>query len=216
MKVGIVEDHFLFLELLSKICVEECGHSVVATVTSGSAAVDALAAYRPELLLIDIGLPDIDGFEVLRRVRLFPRYLPRVIVISGVIKPYIVYQTARANVHGFIYKRSESIVGLRKAITEVSQKRTYFCPPFTDFQKLRREDPFSFDKVLTNREQLVLTAVSRLLTDDEIADMLSISRRTVETHRLSICHKLNLESRTQLIRYAHECGFPSVEAPHAR
>ncbi len=213
MKIAIVEDERLFREVLRNVCVSELGHSVVGEAGSGREALTVIPSTLPDLLVLDIHLPDMDGFEVLRMVRR-KRALIRTLVISSYFNDYTLCRIERAGVQGFIDKSTNTMDELGAAIAAIDGGRTYFPPPFTEARRLHGRNPVAFDKVLTDREQTVLGLVGEPLSDAEIADLLGLSPETVEKHRFNIMRKLGLHSRAESARFARRCGLtrPPVSA----
>jgi len=212
MKIVIVEDFLMVRDIVRAACSREPDLEVVAEAASGSEAVAVIIQTRPDVVLLDLGLPDFDGFEVLNRIR-DRGDESRILVLSGHGSPYLTYRVERAGIHGFVDKRVETVDRLRDAFAAFRANRTFFAGTFLEIQARRRGDPFSFDKVLTDQEILVLSLVAHCFDDARIAEYLKISRRTVESHRTSIMRKLDLHSRTAIMHFAHAQGFASGSVP---
>lgn len=201
----------MFREVLRKICEHDLRLPVVGEAPDGRKAVEVVAATKPDLVLLDLHLPHLDGFEVLAQIR---KAVPEVavLVLSSHCDDYTVFRAEQAGVQGFVDKNTNSIEGLKAAIASVSQGKPTFSEAFRRIRAERKADPNAFDKVLGNRERTVLALVGQSLKDSEIATRLGISEQTVSTHRLNIIHKLGLANTTELVRYAREHGF-TLEAP---
>ena len=206
MKIAIVEDERLFREVLRSVCVSELGHEVVGEAGTGRDALPVIAATVPDLLVLDIHLPDMDGFEVLRMVRR-KRALIKTLVISSYFNEYTLCRTERAGVQGFIDKSTNTVAELGMAISAIDGGKTFFPRPFTEARREHGRNPVAFDKVLTDREQTVLSLVGEPLSDAEIALELGLSPETVEKHRFNIMRKLGLRSRAESARFARRCGL---------
>lgn len=206
VKVVVVEDEAILRELLSAYCVRIFDCNVVAAVADGLQAVEAIVRNAPDMVLLDLRLPGLDGLDVVERVR-SQGLFPRILILSSVCNLYTAYKIERAGIHGFLYKGATMPLSLREAMTAVSQGRNYFCPIFKSYKRARLDNPVFFDKILSAREQTVLTMVSDGMTDIEIALVLRISPRTVESHRMSILRKLGFRSKLDLERYGRSCGF---------
>lgn len=211
MKIALVEDERLFRDVLRKACTAELGHEVVAEAGTGREALLVVPAAFPDLLILDIHLPDMDGFEVLRSVRR-KRALLKTLVISSYFDDYMLCRIERAGVQGFIDKSTNTVSELSLAITEIERGSTYFPRPYTEASRAHSRNPIAFDKVLTDREQTILSLVGEPLSDAEIAVQLKVSPETVEKHRFNIMRKLGLQSRAESARFARRCGLtpPSV------
>jgi two-component system response regulator NreC len=201
----------MFREVIRRICEVELRHQVVGEAEDGRKAVGIILEQKPDLILLDLHLPGLDGFGIIERVR---KQLPEVLilVLSSHCDDYTVYRAERAGVQGFVDKNTNSVNALKQAIAAVAAGRSSFSEAFRKVRAKRHSDPVSFDKVLGNREREVLLLVGQSLRDHEIAQKLGISEQTVSTHRLSIIRKLGLENTTELVRYAREHGF-TLEAP---
>lgn len=201
----------MFREVLRKICEEELQHQVVGEADDGRRAIQVVTQTRPDMVLLDLHLPGVDGFGVIEEIRkTVPDVL--VLVLSSHCDDYTVFRAERAGVQGFVDKNTNSVTALKQAIGLVSLGKASFSDAFKKIRALRHTNPQSFDKVLGNRERTVLTLVGQSLRDSEIAQKLGISEQTVATHRLNIIRKLGLENTTELVRYAREHGF-TLAAP---
>lgn len=211
MRIVIIEDHLMFREVLRRICEVDLRHHVVGEADDGRRAVDVVAAAKPDLVLLDLHLPNLDGFGVVEEIRkILPDVL--VLVLSSHCDDYTVYRAERANIQGFVDKNTNSVAALKNAISAVAAGRNVFSEAFKRVRAKRHSDPRAFDKLLGNREREVLALVGLSLRDADIAHKLEISEQTVSTHRLNIIRKLGLKNTTELVRYAREHGF-TLSAP---
>jgi DNA-binding NarL/FixJ family response regulator len=206
MKIAIVEDERLFRDILRKACTAELGHEVVGEAGTGKEALAVVPAVLPDLLILDIHLPDMDGLDVLRSIRR-KRALLRTLVVSAYFDEYTIGRIERAGVQGFIDKSVNTVGELSNAIRTIEAGSTYFPDPFTEARRAHGRNPFAFDKVLTDREQTILSLVGEPLSDAEIATQLDLSPETVEKHRFNIMRKLGLRSRAESARFARRCGL---------
>lgn len=199
----------MFREVIHKVCVTDFGHQVVGQAGDGATAVSVILREQPDLLLLDLQLPDMDGFTIIETVR---KILPalRIIVITSALGDYTIFRAEQAGIDGFVDKNANSLDSLRVAIETVAAGRRYLAPSFARAHEARIANPRSFDKVLTERERHVLTLIGQSLSDDEIADELKVSFNTVATFRSRIMKKLNVRSTPKLIRYAIEHGFTQM------
>ena len=202
----------MFREVLRKVCAVDLGHDVVGEAGDGQQAVQIVAETRPHLVLLDLHLPTLDGFGVVEAIR---KHAPQVkiLVLSSHCDEYTVFRSERAHVQGFVDKNTNSVAMLQAAIGAVAQGRVWFSDAFLKAKAARLRDPRSFDKILTERERDVLALVGLPLSDAEISAELHIAIETVEKHRFNILRKLELQSTTELVRYAREHGFTLTARP---
>jgi DNA-binding NarL/FixJ family response regulator len=212
VRILIVEDHLMFREVLRKICVEELRYTVVAETDDGARAVELACLTQPDLLLLDLHLPSLDGFGVVEETR---KRVPamKVLVLSSHCDEYTVFRAERARVQGFVDKNTNTVATLKEAIAAVAEGKAWFSEAFRRVKKQRIGDPRSFDKLLTDRERAVLTLVGEPLTDREISERLQIAEDTVAKHRFNILRKLELQTTAELVRYARDHGFTLSARP---
>lgn len=196
----------MFREVLRKVCVEELKHEVVGEAEDGPSAVQIVGRTAPDLVLLDLHLPGLDGFGVIEEIRKrFPNL--RILVLSSHCDEYTVFRAERAYVQGFVDKNTNTVAKLKSAITTLDENKVWFSEAFLQTKNARINDPRSFDKLLTPRERDIVVLVGSAMSDAKIADQLRISVETVEKHRLTIIKKLELEATSDLVRYARDHGF---------
>jgi DNA-binding NarL/FixJ family response regulator len=206
MRVLIVEDHLFLREFLIKICSVVPNVEVVADVGCGFEAIDAIVAKEPNAMILDIGLPDIDGFEVLARMKKLKVH-PKVLVISSYATLYLVFRLDHSGVNGFLDKCVQTAGRLKDALVALDKNRPYFTSGYLETRATMRSNHFSFDKMLTKQQMSVLELIAKLRDDVVIGAILCLAPRTVESHRTAIMRKLGVHSRIELIRWAREQGF---------
>jgi len=183
---------------------------VVATVTDGRAAVDALERLRPDILLLDVGLPLLNGIEVARRARSAVPHQKIVFVTMHTDRIYV-DEAFRAGASGYVLKQAAHSE-LREAIRTVMSGSSFvsaaipartLAAPFDD----RAEPGDRFGGRLTSRQREVLQLIAEGKAMKEIAAILHISVRTVEFHKNSIMTELGLKSVAEMTRYAIDHGI---------
>lgn len=203
----------MFREVLRKVCAEELRHEIVGEAGDGRTAVGLALTTSPDLVLLDLHLPNLDGFGVVEALRKIAPEI-RILVLSSHCDEYTVWRAERARVLGFVDKNTNTVATLKDAIAAVSAGRTYFSDTFKRVKAARIKDAQSFDKVLTNRELDVLALIGVPLNDDEIAHQLKLSAGTVAKHRFNALRKLELRSLSELVRYARDHGLTLSPPPN--
>lgn len=206
VRIVIVEDHAMFREVLRKVCARDLRHDVVGEASDGQGAVQLVLHETPDLVLLDLHLPKLDGFGVVEAIRHAAPAM-RILILSSHCDDYTVFRAERTHVNGFVDKNTNTVAILKAAITAVGNGLTYFSPEFLRLKAARHSDPYSFDKLLTDRERSVLTLIGEPLQDWEIAMRLELSEQTVAKHRFNILKKLGLKTTVELMRYARDHGF---------
>jgi DNA-binding NarL/FixJ family response regulator len=196
----------MFREVLRKVCTRDLRHEVVGEAADGQGAVQLVLHTTPDLVLLDLHLPKLDGFGVVEAIRqVAPRI--RILVLSSHCDDYTVFRAEKCRVNGFVDKNTNTVAILKTAITAVGEGLTYFSEEFLRLKTARLGDPHSFDKLLTDRERSMLVLIGEPFQDWEIAMRLSLAEGTVEKHRFNIMKKLDLKSTAELVRYARDHGF---------
>ena len=219
----LVDDQALVRVGLRKILDGEADMAVVAEAEDGERAVAEAARMRPDVVLMDVRMPVLDGIEATRRIiAADPR--PRVMILTTFGLDGYVYDALRAGASAFMLKDAppEDIVAavrivaggdalLAPAVTRAVIEEFARRPPPAD---LAPEPPAAVGE-LTPREQEVLGLMVRGLSNPEICDRLVISEATAKTHVAHILQKLGLRDRVQAVIYAYESGLVSPGAPPA-
>lgn len=211
IKVLLADDHPIVRQGLRRLLEMESDFSVVAEADDGSEALQLLERYRPDVLIVDLMMPMLNGFEVIRQAaHRFPKIA--MIVLSMHQDTVYVVQALRNGARGYVLKDS-SPTELVDAVNEVVAGRRFLSakiieklgdPAVLELDEQIENDAF---QVLTDRQREVLQLAAEGLTSVEIARRLSISPRTAETHRAQIMRKLGLSSQADLIRYAIRQGI---------
>jgi len=211
VRIVIVEDHEMFREVLRKVCGRELRHEVVGEAADGQGAVRLVLETEPDLVLLDLHLPKLDGFGVVEAIRQASPEM-KILVLSSHCDDYTVFRAEKARVNGFVDKNTNTVAILKKAITAVGEGRLFFSPEFQRIRFERQMNPYAFDKLLTRRERAILTLIGEPFQDWEIAMRLHLAEGTVGKHRFNILKKLDLKTTDELVRYARAHGF-TLAAP---
>jgi len=206
LKIGLILNDRLWLDALSAICVKEFRFDVVLAAASGREAKEALAQVRPEMIVVTLSLPDIDGFQLVEGLRQH-ECISKILVLSSRCDEQTVSRVEQFRLQGFLDTRSATLCCLDHALARVAQGGTYFCESFQREQASLRRNPMALSKVLTRREQTLMPMIGALSTDREIAEFLGLSINTPQKYRSRLLKKLGLSSMTDLHRYARDKGF---------
>lgn len=212
VRVLIADDHQLVADGLRKLLEPEV--EVVTTVTDGRAAIEAFNRLRPELLLLDVGLPLLNGIETARRVKSVAPEQKIVFVTMQTDRIYV-EEAFRAGASGYVLKQA-AVSELKEAIRTVLSGQFYVSgsiktemgrvPPPSSF-----EPAHPFRGPLTARQREVLQLIAEGKAMKEIATILNISVRTVEFHKNGIMSELGLRSVAEMTRYALDHGIAVSE-----
>jgi two-component system response regulator NreC len=210
IRVLLVDDHAVVRTGLHMLLGQEEDIEIVGEAGSGREALDSIEPLRPDLVLMDIGLPDMTGIEVTRQIK---QRWPEVAVVALTIhedEEYF-FQMLQAGANGYVPKRAapeELLTALRTA----AEGGVYLYPSLAkllvrDYLSGEREAaPGTFDG-LSEREEEVLAHLAEGASNQDIAETLNISPKTVSRHRENIMRKLNLHSRAELVKYAIRKGI---------
>jgi DNA-binding NarL/FixJ family response regulator len=202
IKVLVADDHRLMLESIRLALEADGGIEIVAEVESGAKVIPFVGQTGPDLVLLDVRLPGVDGLTVLERIReRYPHV--RVVMISGIDDPAVIQAAFDRGASAFIVKRIDPRdlpSALRQAIS-----RTVFQPLRS--RERPRPETNTNDADLTKRELTILYALQRGETNKEIAKELCLAEQTVKFHLTNLYRKLEVASRTEAVRYAYEHGI---------
>ena len=207
IRILIADDHGVLRAGLRALLSAEPELEVVDEASSGSEALSLADELQPDLILLDISMPDLGGIEVTRRLKeLLPNV--RVLILTVHEDESLLQEAIQAGASGYIVKRAVESE-LIDAIRAVWRGDLYIHPAMTRaLLKEMSPSPASNNEAsvesLTPRETDVLRLIAQGYTNRQMADMLSISVRTVESHRSNLMGKLDLHSRVELVRYAKE------------
>ncbi len=208
IRVLVADDHALVREGIRHVLDAEPGIEVVAEAANGREAVELALAHRPDVVVLDITMPEETGLAAAARLR---EALPetRVLLLSMHDHAEYVREGTRIGTHGYILKDSAG-EELRAAIRAVHAGGTFFSPAVVE-RLSAPSVPSSPPPLaaLTPRERDVLQGIVRGLTNKAIGAELGISRRTVEAHRESLMRKLDIHTVAGLTRFAIEAGLAS-------
>lgn len=205
-KVLIVDDHPLMRKGLALALDEQPDLQVCGQAADGEESIDLIAMQTPDLVLVDISLPGINGLELVKRYRAMDAE-PDVLVVSRHDELLYAERVIRAGARGYVSKLEAPHVVVR-AVREVLAGRVYVSDAVNERLLTRIADPRrplatgSPLDLLSDRELEVFELTGEGLTAQRIADRLHLSVKTVESYRARIKHKLDIDSASELLRYA--------------
>ncbi|MGH7958424.1 MAG: response regulator transcription factor [Opitutaceae bacterium] len=206
MKIVIVEDHQMYRDVFRKICEQECRFAVVGEASDAQTAIALVHTHKPDFVLLDIGLKGIDGFAVVEAAAQTV-LAPRTLVVSAHLTEYIIDRCERHRVSGFLDKNHNNVTTLPPALFALARGQTYFSPSFQAAKLAWRQDPRSIAKRLSNTEQTILSLITHGMTDEQIANRMGRSPKTVQLHRSNILRRLEMPGTPKLMAYAMAKGF---------
>lgn len=215
LRVGIVDDHVLFRKSLKLLVDSFDGVEVMLDAKGGSEFFELLPQNEIDLILLDIQMEGMDGYQICRTVRKkYPNI--KVLMVSQLTNRESLQGVMDAGAHGFFTKNSDPDQ-LSKAIKSISEKDFYFAQELGSVIKevllldRIKEQSISFDAGLSKREIEIIEMACRELSSSEIAERLFIAVRTVETHRKRIMEKTNSKNFLGSILYAIRKGLVDIE-----
>lgn len=211
IRILIADDHHLFREALARLLNDEDDLTVVHTVANGEDAVASAAAYRPDVVLLDVNMPGMGGLEAAHRLRMSGAPA-RILMLTVSEEEQDLFAAIRAGARGYLLKNANHD-DLVSAIQHVAAGEAVVSPAmavkllqeFATLPPLDRETGSGED--LTPRERDVLKLVEQGLSNKEIGSRLAISPHTVKAHLRSALDKLHLRSRAQAAAWAVRHGL---------
>ncbi len=215
-RVILVDDNYEHLSGIKELIEIESDFDVVATATSASVAISLIKKYRPEIVLMDINMPEKDGLTAIAEIEKLDLGV-RTIALTGYDDPDLIFRAMKIGAKGYILKTMAS-AQLIYAIDEVASGKIYLPATlssrfFEYFQKSFKEETQAISdeenllNYLTQREEEVLDLLTQGVTYKGVAQKLFISETTVKTHVNNIFQKLQVNDRTQAVLYALNNGF---------
>jgi DNA-binding NarL/FixJ family response regulator len=206
VRIVIAEDHPFFRDGLKRALESEASFHVVAEASDGPAALEAIRRLSPDVAILDIGLPGMDGCAVVRRVR--EERLPVEFAFLTICDDGDIFEKALEwDVKGYMLKDCTD-VDLVRCVKAVSKGHHFTSPTMTTYlvNKTRRIEKFTGElpglQRLTAQERTILSLIARDKTSKEVAVELGIAQKTVDAHRSNICRKLEIHGNHALSRFA--------------
>ena len=207
IKILIADDHPVMRFGLSHLIKNEPGMQVVGIAANGTEAIQIAKTTHPDLIILDIDMPEMDGLSLAHHLK---EELPqlKIVIFTAYHNEEAFNKAIDVGVQGFISK--ENVFDeLSEGIRQVAQGRNYFSSVFSDYllNRIKHDDKNrrskqSIAEQLTPAEMRIMALIANMKTSQEIADALFISVKTVENHRTNICKKLNIKGKNSLLKFA--------------
>ncbi|HLB74841.1 MAG TPA: response regulator transcription factor [Sedimentisphaerales bacterium] len=210
IRILIADDHKMVREAITSLLNNEIGMSVVAEAADGRTAVQLARELQPDVVIMDITMPNLNGIEATRQILHEPSST-KVVLLSEQSDRRCVCEALRAGASGFLPKRC-GFDELITAIRNLAANHTYLSPEITGvvvegyINRLPEQDSSAYS-VLTNREREVLQLIAEGVSTKNIAKELYLSAKTIEWHRSQLMKKLHLKSVADLVKYAINEGL---------
>jgi two-component system response regulator NreC len=211
IRILLADDHTILRAGLKMMLNAQSDMEVVGEAQDGRQAINEAQRLQPDIVLMDITMPDMNGIEATRQIK---RSLPdiKVLILTMHEHDEYVFQALRAGASGYILKEAAD-TELITALHVVQTGQFYLSPAAQSvmvgdyLQRVRTGEEKDSYNSLTEREREILKLVAEGYTNNQIAEQLVISPKTVDTHRTHIMDKLNLHSRAELVKYAMRRGL---------
>ena len=212
--IVLADDHHIVRKGLRTLLEAEGEFAVIGEEADGLKVVALIERLRPDVLLLDVQMPGLNGLEITRQI-VQRAFRTRVIILSMHANETYVREALRYGAHGYVLKDADPSEVV-EAIRDVSAGRRYLSRALSErainaYAEKAQATPADAYDTLTTREREVLQLAAESSSATEIAARLGISPRTVETHRENLMRKLGLLSQTDLIRYALRRGILPME-----
>jgi DNA-binding NarL/FixJ family response regulator len=208
VNIVIADDHPVFRRGLREVIEDDHRFHVVGEASDGSEAMRLVSELKPKIAIVDIDMPRLSGLELVRALR--RNEMPVATIFLTMYKEEDMFNAAMdLGVKAYVLKENAAD-DILTALEKVSKGETFVSPSMSDMGKRRtdRVQQLLVSKPqideLTSAERRILKLIAEDRTSKEIADLLRISIKTVENHRLNICHKLNLHGSHSLLKFAFD------------
>ena len=199
-QILLIDDHKILLEGTQRLLSGLEGYEVTATASSGKQAIELLKSQDFDIMVTDYQLPDYSGLDIIKVAHAVNTDM-KIIVLSMHDDPSVVKELLKANIDSFILK-NDAPSSLMQALDKVTAGKKFFSDDISEILVRQINEP-SEKNELSPREMEILKLVVRDFSTKQIAEVLFISEKTVETHRKNILRKTDCSSLVSLVNYAH-------------
>ncbi|HEY2646133.1 MAG TPA: response regulator transcription factor [Candidatus Acidoferrales bacterium] len=207
LRILIADDHDLLRRGVKTLLLSQPGWEVCGEAKTGREAVAKAEQFKPDIVVLDIGMPDLNGVEAAKRIRKASANT-EILILSMHFSDQLIRELLEAGVRGYIVK-SDSDRDLIIAVETLSRHKPFFTPHATEVILGSfntggpvKEVPELVSQRLTSREREIVQLLAEGKSSKEVASSLGISVKTAETHRANVMRKLELHSVSELVRYA--------------
>lgn len=221
LQILIADDHEVARRGIRAVLESHPGWEVCAEAKDGREAVELASSLKPDVILLDIGMPNLNGLEAARQILAISPDVP-ILILTMHDSDNVIREVLRAGARGFLLK-SDAGRDLLNAIEALQRQRTFFTPRVsqmvldgflnrenTDMEEETKAFQLNSGEVLTAREREVIQLLAEGKTSKEVAVTLNLSVKTAETHRTNLMRKLGLHSVADLTRYAVRNGIVQI------
>ncbi len=207
LKILVVDDHDIIRRGLKDLLTAKAGWEVCAEAKTGREAITLAEQLKPQIIVMDISMPDLNGLEAARRIH---KILPNtgILILTMHFSDQLVRDVVEAGARGYILK-SDADRDLVSAVDSIANRRSFFTPRASEMllddfsrQTAGAEPKLPARNRLTTREREIVQLLAEGKSSKEVAVALGISVKTAETHRANIMRKLEIHSVSELVRYA--------------
>lgn len=215
IKILLVDDHTIVRQGLARLLEEQPDLKVVGEATNGQIAVEQSMELKPDIVIMDIAMPRMNGIEAAKRIR---KHLPgtKVLILSMYSHEHYIHELLEAGISGYLLKDASGR-DIIKAVHSAMKNETFLSPSIskklvkTYLSPNKTMAKAELYKQLSNREREVFQLIAEGHSTRQIADMLCVSISTVKSHRAKIMEKLDINSPVKLVHFAIQLGLVDPE-----
>ncbi len=202
--IFICEDHAIIIDGLKLLFQQSADYRIVGYSLTGLGLIETLEKEKPEILILDLNLKDSDGLELIEQIRKKNKGL-KIVVLTMYPDEFLIERSKKLGANAYLQK-SVSNDELLEALRKIETLDFYLSKALTEESERRKKfrDYFANKMKLTKRELELIPLFARGLSSNQIADQLSISTLTIDTHRKNIFRKLEINTSIELVNFAHE------------
>lgn len=215
IKILIADDHKILRQGIISLLKSQPDLEVVGEAHDGKEAVEKTKELKPDVVLMDIGMPDLNGLEATRQIKKYDSKIKVLILTIHKNEEYI-FQSLQTGASGYLLKET-AVEDLISAIHSAYKDDSFLSPSISKTvidaflrKSAKGRDPTAFD-TLTPREREILQLIAESHTNSEIGKMLYISKKTVDAHRTHIMEKLDIHDVVDLVKYAIRKGIVTLD-----